>query len=347
MGRLEPEPASDDGWTIRIGELGAALDMPIKTLRRLADRGEIPSRRTDGGHRVFDFAEVRAALSGELLTPGIVPTRPPEWIDMSDLLHLDEAEVWARVVQSLRLDRDDNGVRIAGYAFTEMLNNAIDHSGGSHAISQVWVDARELAFRVTDDGEGVFAHLSSGLRLDDVREGAAELTKGKRTTWRERHTGEGIYFTSKAVSVFRISANGYRLTFDNHREDTALGVSTITSGSVVEASIALPARHTLRSVFERFADDDQRFTRSRPVVKLFGSGLTFVSRSEARRLMEGMDAFEDIDLDFDGVDDVGQGFVDEIIRVWPSMHPGVRVTPINMNDAVAFMVRRATPPRDY
>jgi hypothetical protein len=97
-------------------------------------------------------------------------------------------------------------------------------------------------------------------------------------------------------------------------------------------------------VFERFADEDQKFTRSRPVVKLFGSGLTFVSRSEARRLMEGMDAFEDIDLDFAGVDDVGQGFIDEIVRVWPSQHPGVRIAPINMNDAVAFMIRRASRP---
>lgn len=76
-------------------------------------------------------------------------------------------------------------------------------------------------------------------------------------------------------------------------------------------------------------------------MKLFGSGVTFVSRSEARRLLEGMTAFDDIDIDFAGVEDVGQGFVDEILRVWPSQHPGVGVHPINMNEAVEFMVRRA------
>jgi len=58
-------------------------------------------------------------------------------------------------------------------------------------------------------------------------------------------------------------------------------------------------------------------------------------------VMADMTDFDDIDIDFAGVDDVGQGFVDEILRVWPSEHPGIRVHPINMNDAVAFMVRRA------
>jgi anti-sigma regulatory factor (Ser/Thr protein kinase) len=337
------ERGGRESGLVRIGELAAALDMPIKTLRRLADIGEIPSQRTAGGHRVFDFAEVRAALRVDLITPGIVPDRLPEWIDVVELNGLDEAEVWARVVQSLRIDRATEGARIAAYGFTEILNNAIDHSHGSQAISEVWLNQHEFAFRITDDGEGVFAHLSAGLHLENTLEAAAELTKGKRTTWRERHTGEGIFFTSKSVTEFRISANGLRLTVDNNREDTALGVSAVTFGSVVEATITLPPPHTLRSVFEQYADEDQRFTRSRPVVKLFASGLTFVSRSEARRLMEGMDAFEDIDLDFAGVDDVGQGFVDEIVRVWPSLHPGVRVTPVNMNDAVAFMVRRAAP----
>jgi hypothetical protein len=45
-------------------------------------------------------------------------------------------------------------------------------------------------------------------------------------------------------------------------------------------------------------------------------------------------------MDFRGVDDVGQGFIDEALRVLRSQHPGVRVRPINMNEAVAFMAHR-------
>jgi len=339
---LPPEPSANTSG-IRIGELSGELGVPIKTLRRMADNGEIPSSRTEGGHRVFDLDSIRSVLTGELPQATIVPQRPPDWQGQFTLDGLDEADVWVGAVSELEFDRQSEGGRIASYGFTEMLNNAIDHSGGTTAMVEVWLSGSEISFRVTDDGEGVFAHLREGLGLDRVIDAAGELTKGKRTTWSERHSGEGIFFTSKAVGMFRISANGFRMTVDNARDDTGLGISRIDSGSVVEVSIPLPPPRTLRSVFEMFTDEHQRFSKSRPAVKLFASGVSFVSRSEGRRVMDGMTGFEDIDIDFAGVEDVGQGFVDEVLRVWPSQNPSVQVNPINMNDAVQFMVRRARP----
>jgi hypothetical protein len=99
-------------------------------------------------------------------------------------------------------------------------------------------------------------------------------------------------------------------------------------------------QRVLAEVFREFTED-HAFVRTRPVVKLFEIGTEFVSRSEARRLLDGLDTdFEIIDVDFAGVTDVGQGFVDELVRVWPRTHPGKSVNPLNMNDAVEFMVRR-------
>jgi hypothetical protein len=51
-------------------------------------------------------------------------------------------------------------------------------------------------------------------------------------------------------------------------------------------------------------------------------------------------AREAVEVDFAGEPEVGQGFVDELLRVRPNGHPGKAVTPINMNPAVEFMVRR-------
>lgn len=92
-------------------------------------------------------------------------------------------------------------------------------------------------------------------------------------------------------------------------------------------------------MFQEYSEGFE-FVRTRPVVKLFGLGLRFVSRSEGRRLLDGLDEFTEIDVDFAGVQDVGQGFVDELVRVWPQEHPGKTINPINMNEAVEFMVRR-------
>jgi hypothetical protein len=89
---------------------------------------------------------------------------------------------------------------------------------------------------------------------------------------------------------------------------------------------------------------DHAFIRTRPVVKLFEAGTVFVSRSEARRLLEGLEAdFDIVEVDFTGVTDVGQGFVDELLRVWPAAHPGKTVIPTNMNEAVEFMIKRGLP----
>ena len=65
-----------------------------------------------------------------------------------------------------------------------------------------------------------------------------------------------------------------------------------------------------------------------------------VSRSEARRLSHGLERFKDVIVDFAGVESVGQGFVDELFRVWASNHDDTSLEPVNMNAAIEFMVRR-------
>jgi hypothetical protein len=56
--------------------------------------------------------------------------------------------------------------------------------------------------------------------------------------------------------------------------------------------------------------------------------------------MDSTPTFDTVEVDFAGVADVGQGFVDDLLRVWPRAHPGKVVIPTNMNPAVEFMVQR-------
>ncbi|MCR4990407.1 MAG: STAS-like domain-containing protein [Lachnospiraceae bacterium] len=62
-----------------------------------------------------------------------------------------------------------------------------------------------------------------------------------------------------------------------------------------------------------------------------------VARSQARRICIRLDNFKEAILDFDGVEMMGQGFADEIFRVFHNAHPEVVLTPINMNDFVNNM----------
>lgn len=250
--------------------------------------------------------------------------------------------MWKDLVAQTGLDATAPAGRIVAYAFTEMLNNAIDHSGGRKAQIRWWATPSTFSLEISDDGEGVFTHLRNGLGLEDEFRAIQELTKGKRTTAPERHTGEGIFFTSKAVDLFLLESGGLRWTVDNLRSDQAVGQSDVTEGTLVTCEIDRNSTRQLRDVFEAFTSDAV-FDRTRPVVKLFAIGVRFVSRSEAKRLLDGLERFAEVEVDFTGVEEVGQGFVDELVRVWPSDHPDTRITPTNMTAAVEFMVRRGLP----
>ena len=63
--------------------------------------------------------------------------------------------------------------------------------------------------------------------------------------------------------------------------------------------------------------------------------------TQAKRVVARLPEFTHVTLDFSGVDVVGQGFCDEVFRVFARAQPRVTLEPVGMNDAVAFMVARA------
>lgn len=65
-----------------------------------------------------------------------------------------------------------------------------------------------------------------------------------------------------------------------------------------------------------------------------------ISRSQAKNITLGLDKFSYVTLDLSGVRLVGQGFVDEIFRVYKNSHSGGQLFYINANDDVKFMIER-------
>jgi hypothetical protein len=337
---------------VKVADVARELGLSPTRIRQLADADVIPSTRSPGGHRLFDLGAVRAAIARRTLPkdPLTVATEAvPSWQHELTLLGLSEDIVWRRVAEDLDLDRGSPAGKIMGYAFTEMLNNAIDHSASETATITWWVGAEQWSFEVRDYGVGVFPKLREGLHLASEFEAVQELSKGKRTTDRARHAGAGIFFTSKAVDIFRMTSFGVRWTVDNLRHDVALGLVPDSDGTSVVCQIDPQTDRSLADIFREFSRD-HAFVTTRPVVKLFEIGTTFVSRSEARRLLDGLAAdFDTVEVDFTGVTDVGQGFVDELLRVWPAGHPDKTIVPTSMNSAVQFMVERGlsrVQPRD-
>lgn len=230
--------------------------------------------------------------------------------------------------------------RLLSYVFTEMVNNAIEHAHGQHVHVSLEIRAESVELVVGDDGIGAFASVQNGRGLASPLEAAAEITKGKVTTLPRQHSGEGIFFSSKAVDHFELSANGFVLVVDNSIDDLTIRAAPEHPGTLVRLQFARPLVRSLQAVFAAWTDEYE-FTRTRTVVKLFGLGRDFVSRSEARRILQGLDSFREIVVDFQGVAGIGQGFADEVFRVWALQHPTIRLVPTQMVDEVRFFVERA------
>lgn len=254
---------------------------------------------------------------------------------------LEESDVWYQFATLPEVAQlPSNVLAVHQYVFTEMLNNAIDHSGGTTAVATLRHRHERTTFAIADDGVGVFARIDDALGVGNPPQAIAELSKGKLTTDPERHTGEGIFFSARAVDVFVIEANGWKWIVDNTVGDWAIAESQVVDGTRVEWGVDDASSVRLVDVFARYTED-YRFSSTATQVRMFDHGSTLISRSEARRVAARLESFDHVELDFDGVELIGQGFADELFRVWAEAHPDVTLHPSNMNQAVTFMVERA------
>ena len=122
--------------------------------------------------------------------------------------HLQEHEVYEDIQnQYPPLKRLSENVRsILNYAFSEILNNAIEHSQSKYVEVAVSVQNRKLNFIINDFGIGVFRNIMKEKGLKTEVEAMQDLLKGKTTTMPKSHSGQGIFFTSKASDVFTLES---------------------------------------------------------------------------------------------------------------------------------------------
>ncbi|HWO35215.1 MAG TPA: ATP-binding protein, partial [Candidatus Acidoferrum sp.] len=98
----------------------------------------------------------------------------------------------------------ENVLSIWNTGFTEMFNNAIDHSAGTKIAVEIRQTAINTEMEIRDDGVGIFKKIQAAANLPEERQAILELSKGKFTTDRTKHSGEGIFFTSKMFDAFDI-----------------------------------------------------------------------------------------------------------------------------------------------
>ena len=212
-------------------------------------------------------------------------------------------------------------------------------------------DALYTEISIADDGIGIFRNIQKyagekyGVEID--REQAAlELYKGRLTTDPDRHSGEGIFFVSKMLSEFAVWSENTVYSYRCGDRDWFVRSHLISYytqlegiGTMAVMKLENESKRTSREVIDEFAPLEEGFVRTLIPMKDMCPLGDPVARSQARRILRRLDEFREIIFDFRGIGFMGQGFADEVFRVFQNMHPDIKLTVINANASVLGMIR--------
>lgn len=257
---------------------------------------------------------------------------------------LAEDVIWTNDIRPALGQLPDNAMNIWHYGFTEMFNNAIDHSGSPDIFVRIRKTAADTEMLVMDEGVGIFKKIQMALGLLDERHAIFELHKGKLTTDPKNHTGEGIFFTSRMFDSFDILSGGVFFTHEfGNPEDWILERDRFSVGTTVWMKIHNHTARTAKKIFDQFSTGDEYgFNKTVVPVKLVKYGNDqLISRSQAKRLLARVELFKKVLFDFTDIETIGQAFSDEIFRVFAQQHPEIELIPIHANSQVKRMIERA------
>lgn len=232
--------------------------------------------------------------------------------------------------------------RMTQHVFTELLNNAIDHSEGTSVTVSLRQTPSQMQLLISDDGRGVFDKIGTTFALDDPALAMLELSKGKLTSAPDCHSGRGLFFSAQLADVFDLHAN--EVAFQRRAWEAGgwhSGRPLKRQGTSVYAAIALDTTRTLDAVLRAHSASGTglRFERTVvPLRMLTSAGNGIESRAQARRVAARLHEFARAELDFHGVPYVGHGFADELFRVLARQTAQVELVPVNMCRDVADMV---------
>lgn len=296
----------------------------------------------------------RLVAEGSLKSEGNTRNRAYQLAPLAEWAHIyelgpetQEDVIWTDDIRSALGDLPENVMNLWHHGFTEMFNNAIDHSEGRRVIVRIQRNAASTEMLVNDDGVGIFRKIQREKRLLDERHALLELSKGKLTTDPRRHSGEGIFFTSRMFDTFQIMSSN---TFFSHKLGDAADwlterVNPEDSGTAVFMTLQNHTARTTRKIFDQFTTgEDFGFSKTVVPVRLaqYGEDL-LVSRSQARRMLARVEQFRSVVLDFKSVQSIGQAFADEVFRVFANEHPDIQLLPIFTNSEVKRMIAHVTP----
>lgn len=261
-----------------------------------------------------------------------------------------EHEIYEEILAPLVSSFTESARIIWPYAFGEMMNNAIEHSGATRVICKIRTSYLYTDIILADNGRGIFKQIQDYIKRETGEEISTsdiimELYKGKLTIAKNLHFGEGIFFVSKMLDYFAICSD--KQVFSRGVDENDKGLQNYLKsyanringyGTTVWMELSNHTERNMQEVFDAFLTEESGLTKTTiPIREICRAGYP-VSRSLARQLVYRMEEFKDIILDFSGVPMIGQGFAHEVFVVFQNKYPDVHISAIHTNENVKKMI---------
>jgi anti-sigma regulatory factor (Ser/Thr protein kinase) len=235
---------------------------------------------------------------------------------------------WRRRFLPILAEVPADVVEIARFGCAEIARNAIDHSGSSEISVRLRRTAAAVEIRVSDHGTGIFRRLARVLGVDDPRLAALEIARGRSLGQVARAFDTFVVFSDRHVLRREARGGDGRWSLEPlsaRVRGTTVGMRVrVRSGARIEDVLALTNVEI-------------------PLRLAFDEGEQPTSREQARRVLPRTRPHGEIVVDFTGVACVGPAFADELLRVVPLDHPGMRLVWRNAAPGVEETLRRAAP----
>lgn len=269
---------------------------------------------------------------------------------------LEEQQIFDEYIRPLLNNLPQNVQKIWEYVFTEIMNNAIEHSEANHIKINFVRNKLFTTITIFDDGVGIFNRIRAYINERDQREYTSDdavtmLFAGKLTTNEACHSGEGIFFSSRAVDSFIIFSSNRFFTHDRFEAEDKWNLESMEDSQVKDnllnkkgtcaiMELRNDSKKILGDIFDMYSDQDLGFYKTQiPLKNMITSGFA-VSRSQARRIVASFEKFKEVELNFDGIDEVSQAFAHEMFVVFQKNHPDIELVIKNANDLVMKMINR-------
>ena len=235
----------------------------------------------------------------------------------------------------------NNLADIIKFSLGALFQNVKDHSNSTKIFFKLYFNHECLHAIISDNGKGLFGHISSTIKLDSLQNAAIELVKGGVTTDKENHSGDELNAVINLFDSSKIESNGMFLEFQNEKLSYHSGESTQKHGTRMHFKIDPNSKRTCQEIFKKIFDPENK-SLFIPINLLSINGNDQInSRSQAKSVLRKIDGMKIINLDFKYVELIGPAFADELIRIIKKTDSKIKIKWFNSNETIDILMSHA------